>query len=302
MNIEAPTRAIDTRTAVEALVAAAKSGGYAPSIGNTQPWRWRLTGDTLDLHLERSRIRSAADLDGRLATLSCGAALHHARVTMAAHGWDITVTRMLQGADRDLLARLHVNHRSPADPTSAALQRMIPGRHIDRRAAADSPLNPEALATITAAVEAEGTRLHTLRTDQILDLAAAVERAQLSAAADPARQAELMYWTGLAAPNTDGTAPHGRGTVFIMLYGTADEPLNWLRAGEALSAGWISAAGQGVSVQPHSAPTETIATREAMRAMIARVGHPFLVLRLGMADPSGPGTPRLPTDQIIERY
>ncbi|WP_030434769.1 hypothetical protein [Actinoplanes subtropicus] len=73
MNIQAPTRTIDSLAAAEALVAAAEAAGYAPSIGNTQPWRWRLTGDTLDLHLVRSRMRRVSDLDGRLATVSCGA-------------------------------------------------------------------------------------------------------------------------------------------------------------------------------------------------------------------------------------
>jgi hypothetical protein len=41
-----------------------------------------------------------------------------------------------------------------------------------------------------------------------------------------------------------------------------------------------------------------------MRAMIASVGFPFLVLRLGTAGPTGPGiaqTPRLPAEQLIDR-
>lgn len=38
--------------------------------------------------------------------------------------------------------------------------------------------------------------------------------------------------------------------MFILLYGDADEPLNWLRAGEALSAGWLTATERGVSILP----------------------------------------------------
>jgi len=321
MDIEALLHPTDTRTAAKALVEAAMTAGYAPSIHNSRPWRWRVTGTTLDLHLVRGRILHASDPDGRLATLSCGAALHHARVAMAAHGWEITVTRMLQGADRDLLARLHVHHGAPADPAAAALLSMIPLRHTDRRAVAGTRVGPEALVAITAAVEAQGTRLHVLRSDQVLDLAAAADRALLSAAADPAWEAELTYWTGLAPPNTAGipaaaiagrnlgqrgdppvTVRHDTAAVFVMLHGSADEPLNWLRAGEALSAGWLTAGGQGVSVLPHSAPIETIATRQAMRAMIAGDGHPYLLLRLGTADPADAGAARIPTDQIIERY
>jgi nitroreductase len=315
MDIDALTHPTDTRAAAKALAEAATTAGYAPSIHNTQPWRWRLTGNTLDLHLVRGRIQQASDPDGRLATLSCGAALHHARITMAAHGWRITVTRMLQGADRDLLARLHVDHRSPADPAAAMLLGAIPSRHTDRRAVADTPLDPGALTAVTAAVEAQGTRLHTLRPDQLLDLATAADHAQHSQTADPAWQAELIYWTGLARPGRsvvpagaghDGSLPvtarHDRAAVFVMLYGSGDEPLDWLRAGEALSAGWLTATGRGVSVLPHSAPIETIATREALHAMIAGGGHPYLVLRLGTADPADAGRSHQPADQIIERY
>jgi hypothetical protein len=313
MDIDTLTHPADPRTAAEALVDAATTAGYAPSIHNTQPWRWRLTGNTLDLHLVRSRIMRTSDPDGRLATLSCGTALHHARVAMAAHGWQITVTRMLQGADRDLLARLHVDRTSPIDLTSVRLLSTISSRHTDRRAATDAPPDPEALTAITAAIEAQGTRVHTLRPDQLLELAAAADHAQRSQEADPAWQAELIYWTGIRAagvPDRDVdhhgdlpiTAGHDKAAVFVMLHDSADEPLNWLRAGEALSAGWLTATSHDVSVLPHSAPIETIATRQAMRAMIANIGYPYLVLRLGAGDPADARTPRLPADQIIERY
>jgi hypothetical protein len=59
-----------------------------------------------------------------------------------------------------------------------------------------------------------------------------------------------------------------------------------------------------VSVVPLSAPIEVVSTRQAMRAMIASVGYPFLMLRLGRIDPAETGTmhaPRLPAYQIIER-
>jgi len=143
---------------------------------------------------------------------------------------------------------------------------------------------------------------------------------------------ELAYWTGAARPAGTGipdaaipnratqttvpsrdfghhgdlpvSAGHDKAAVFVMLYGNTDEPLAWLRAGEALSAGWLTATEHGVSVVPHSAPIEVIATRQAMRAMIASVGYPCLVLRLGTIDPADTGTPqtsRLPAEQIIDR-
>jgi nitroreductase len=331
MDIDALTHPTDPQLAAHALAEAASTAGYAPSIHNTQPWRWRLTGDTLELRLARTRVLQVTDPDGRLATVSCGVALHHARVALSAHGWPATVTRMPEDTDRDLLARLHVNGRAPLDPRSLLDLRTISLRHTDRRPIVDVPVDPDDLAAITAAVEAQATHLHTLRPDDVLELAAASAHAQSSEAADPAWRAELAYWTGPARPAgtgipdaaiphhaTQSTVPsrdfghhgglavnagHDKMAVFVMLYGDADEPLAWLRAGEALSAGWLAATERGVSVVPHSAPIEVIATRQAMRAMIASIGHPYLVLRLGSADPAGTGpshASRLPAEQIID--
>jgi nitroreductase len=331
MDTDAMTHPTDPEVATHALAEAAAAAGYAPSILNTQPWRWRHTADTLELRLVRGRVLPVTDPDGRLATLSCGVALHHARVALAAQGWHATVTRMPPGGDPDLLARLHVEGRAPVDAPSVLHLRSIPLRHTDRRPVTGTPIDPAALAAITTAVQAEDTELHTLRPDQVLELAAAADHAQRNEAADPAWQAELAYWTGGTRPagagvpdaaipdrNTQTTVPgrdfghhgelpvsaaHDEAAVFVMLYGTTDEPVSWLRAGEALSAGWLTATELGVSVLPHSAPIEVIAARQALRAMIASIGYPFLVLRLGTTDPADAAashTSRLPAEQIID--
>ncbi|PWK30785.1 Acg family FMN-binding oxidoreductase [Actinoplanes xinjiangensis] len=331
MDIDALTHPTDPQLATHALTEAAAAAGYAPSIHNTQPWWWRLTGNTLELRLSPTRILQVTDPDGRLATISCGVALHHARIALSAQGWHATVTRMPDRTDSELLARLHLDGRAPVDPASVVHLRTIPLRHTDRRPVTSTPVDPAGLAAITAAVETQDTHLHTLRPDQVLELAAATEHAQRSEAADPAWQAELAYWTGPARPAGTGipdaaipqratrttvpsrdfghhgdlpvSAGHDRMAVFVMLYGTADEPLAWLRAGETLSAGWLTATEHDISVVPHSAPIEVIATRQAMRAMIASIGYPYLVLRLGSTDPADTGaahTTRLPTEQIID--
>jgi len=60
MDSDALTHPTDLQLATHALAEAASAAGYAPSIHNTQPWRWRLTADTLDLHLVPSRASSSA--------------------------------------------------------------------------------------------------------------------------------------------------------------------------------------------------------------------------------------------------
>jgi nitroreductase len=324
----------DAQVLSQALTEAATAAGHAPSIHNTQPWHWRLTGDHMDLFVERSRVLEVTDPDTRLATLSCGAALHHARVSLAAQGLRATVTRMPDPGDPDHLAHLRVDGPAPTpvEPLTVRRGQTIRLRHTDRRPVTGTLVGSDDLAAVTIAVEAEGTWLHILRPDQVLELAAAADHARRTEAADTAWQNELAYWTGGTRPTRSGipdaaipqdaprdtvpgrdfghhghlaiSAVHDQAAVFAILYGRDDTPLDWLRAGEALSAGWLTATELGVSVLPLSATVEMAATRQAMRVLLASRGRPYLVLRLGTTnaqDPVLPHTPRLPAEQIIER-
>jgi nitroreductase len=322
----------DAHVVEEALTEAAALAGHAPSIHNTQPWRWRLSAHTLDLHLERGRILEVTDPESRLATLSCGAALHHARVSLAAQGLHAKVTRLPDPADADHLARLHVDARTMVDLRAARRAQTILVRHTDRRPVTGTPVTADDIAGITDAVTAEDTWLHHLHDDQLHGLASAADHAQRAEVTDPGWRDELAYWTGgtrtdgagipdAAIPAVDPQTPvpgrnfghlggmpisaeHDRAATFVMLYGRSDEQLGWLRAGEALSAGWLTATERGITVLPFSAPIEVAGTREVLRSIVAGLGYPYLVLRLGVIDPTvpdAPVAPRLPVNQTIER-
>jgi hypothetical protein len=49
--------------------------GRAPSVHNTQPWRFTVGGDAIELHADASR-QLHVDPDGREMIISCGAALY----------------------------------------------------------------------------------------------------------------------------------------------------------------------------------------------------------------------------------
>ncbi|HEX8385847.1 MAG TPA: nitroreductase family protein, partial [Rubricoccaceae bacterium] len=52
----------------------------APSARNTQPWRFHVAGNTLELWADRTRGLPVVDPAGRELTISCGAALYHLRL------------------------------------------------------------------------------------------------------------------------------------------------------------------------------------------------------------------------------
>ena len=320
-----------TSPAASALAQAANAAGLAPSVFNTQPWRWRIFPERLELHAERSRQLGVADPEGRLLTISCGAALHHARVALAAEGWEAVVVRLPEPQDADLLARVSLGERSGVTNEAMRRYQALQVRRTDRRQLLDQPVPPEALAEIRAAVEGEHNHLHLLHPEQVNDLSVAAARADVLEATDSALRAEMAYWVGgrrpagtgvpdtviPTAPQTagvpqrdlgrTGTMPSSPGTdrsaTYAVIFGAEDSPVWWLRAGEALSAAWLVASVHGVSVLPFSAPMEVSTTRMILRRLLAGVGHPYLVLRLGLVDPDEPAPPhppRLAPTQTVE--
>jgi nitroreductase len=271
-------------TITDGIADAVAAAVHAPSIHDTRPWRWLPANDTVDLYLDRDRVLSGTDPDARMATISCGAALHHARTVLAAQGWRVTVARMPDAADQEHLARLRVYAAAPPDATAVRHVRTMPARRTNRRPATGAPVNAEDLRTLAATVQAEGAWLHYLDSDQVTALRAAAEQAQGGDAAESTWRAELGYWTGSWVPavaDESISAASDRAARFAILHGRSDEPRDWLRAGEALSAAWLMATERNISVLPMSAPVEIRGTREAMRRILSYLSHPFLVLRFG---------------------
>jgi nitroreductase len=313
------------------LARAARIGGYAPSIHNTQPWRWRILGSTLELIAQRERQLEVTDPVGRLLTISCGAALHHVRLSLEAEGWPPHVERLPDPLGPDLLARITLTDQMSPPPETTRLAQAIRIRHTDRRPVPDVAIDPTQLAELRDICEAEGSRLHLLAAEDIVELAAAAAHAQYLEATDPAWRDELAYWAGgeraegtgvpsdaIPAESPHTTVPgrdfgrpgtlsisagHDRYARYAILHADGDLAVNWLRGGEALSALWLAATEKALTVVPMSAAIEVPRTRRALRGMLADLGEPLLVLRFGAGDPERAGpphTPRLPADQVVE--
>src|SRR5919112_4182009 len=102
---------IDQRTVRSALALAAA----APSVHNSQPWRWVVGPHAVHLYADLSRWLPATDAQGRDMIVSCGAALHHARVALAAVGLASSVHRMPHPDEPEHLATLQLHPRLADD-------------------------------------------------------------------------------------------------------------------------------------------------------------------------------------------
>ncbi len=323
------TSSVD-RPITETLIEAAVVAGAAPSVHNTQPWLWRVGSDRLELYAERERQLTAADPDGRMMTISCGVALHHARLALAADGWRVDTARLPDPANPDLLARIVLTGQEPASDETLRMYQNIRLRHTDRRPVSRTPVPPQALETLIQVAYREGARLQVLRPDEVNELAIAVSHAASVNAGDPMIQEELARWAGgqradnLGIPDEvipqhqpettvpvrdlarTGTLPiggeHDRTAVYALLHGDTDDALGWLRGGEALSAVWLAATGLGIGAMPISEAVEMPASRQRLRRILSYIGWPYVALRLGIPDPGQPAiprTPRLPAEKIV---
>lgn len=197
--------AVRVSPAGRALTEAVLAALDAPSILNTQPWRWRIDGDTAQLRADRSRQLATIDPDGRLLTLSCGAALHHVRVALAADGVAAEVAYLPDGDDPDLLATVHPAGAVERGAQAQRLRRAMSIRRTDRRPFADQDVPEAALDRLRAAAAAAGADLHLVRPRDQVDVVVAAGHAADVEREDPAYRAELAAWVRDGA--ADGVPP-----------------------------------------------------------------------------------------------
>ena len=310
--------------------------GRAPSVHNTQPWRWRLDADGLELNADRSRQLRAGDPQGRNLVISCGTALHHAEVAAQALGWSSQVQRVPHGPESTLLARLTFV-RDVVPPGSAELIETIERRCTDRRRFTSWPVPEERLAHLAKRAETWGT--HAVPLTDVTDRFRAelfVNRALDSQGEDDRVTRELQEWvdhggadgipsSNLPASNppaadqprglrpsrfplgvleeTDGREVEGSDGL-IVLCGPDDDVTAWLQAGEGLSALWLAATTEGLSVVPLSHVVDVPETREALqREVLGGLAKPLILVRVGWQPISRselPRTPRRPVDEILD--
>src|SRR5690349_9398136 len=95
-----------TRPDSSVLQLAVELACRAPSLHNSQPWRWEHSGGELKLFGDRTRLLPAADPTGRQLHISCGAALHHLSVGLLGLRWTTDIRYERRAISPDLLATI----------------------------------------------------------------------------------------------------------------------------------------------------------------------------------------------------
>ena len=323
-----------TRTTAdtEIIAKAIQLACRAPSLHNSQPWRWVVGEAAVDLFADHERVVRSADRSGREAIISCGAALDHFRIAMAAAGWKTNVDPFPNPSDRDHLASLdfapaHYVTTAERDRADAILSRRTDRLpfHAPSHWESFEPVLRKTIGHSKATVDI-------LADDARPTLAEASRLTESFRRYDEYYHDELHWWTEPFRPY-QGVPPsalvseeerarvdinrefpvtqHGdrRSAVqadeskVLVLSTPEDTRADALNCGEALSTVLLECTMAGLATCTLTHITELAESRAVIQNLLGTTAFPQLLIRVGKApalEETPAPTPRRPLSEIMQ--
>jgi hypothetical protein len=305
----------------------------APSGHNTQPWKFRIAGATVELYGDFGRRLPVADPDNRELVMSCGAALLNLRV--AARNFGLTAAANLcPDPDRpDLLAEFRLTGRALAGRGDHRLFNAISERRTSRLPFDRREIPRPVLYRLQRAAAYEDCWMWFAATKDVR-----VQVADLIAAGDCSLNANVEFRNELSrwlrsneCPDRDGLPgfAYGLGDLasrvapqiirpvpfarplaqrdrdlalnapaFAVLGTDADGLESWMIAGQALGRILLAAQSEGLAASFFLQPIEIPDLRDKLAHIVGEPGYPQITFRLG-SGPRVPPTPRRPLSDVL---
>jgi len=302
----------------------------APSVHNTQPWRFRVGKYAIELYADPAR-KLQMDPVGREMLISCGAALFGLRLAIRSLCYQPMIDLLPDPKRLRLLAIARLGAAQPMTARERQLLEALPHRHTHRGPWDPGPLPAGLAAGIQHDALAEGAELvlldEAIGYQKLADIADTVGRRQ---DLDPVARAEVRRWSRVTAdPAHDGVPAHafpasagrqpgrlrqrdfdqGRRQGLLpaggpppaataVLITLGDGRADWLRAGQALHRLLAHAAVSWVFASLYTQPLEADAIRVLIKDRLALPGTPQMLLQLGLAHTTHATARRSPADLI----
>jgi nitroreductase len=323
-----------TKTLVdtELIAGAVRLACRAPSLHNSQPWRWVASPNAVDLFGDPDRVVRSTDSSGREAIMSCGAALDHFRVAMTAAGWNTHIEEFPNPNDFRHLASIDF---SPVEfITQACRDRAdaILRRRTDRLPFR-APAHWESFEPILRAFGEPLARLDVLPPEMRPQLAQASQLTEWVRRYDDSYHRELQWWT---APYraSEGVPPDalvseterervgidrnfpisghadrraaitGDQAKVLVVSTPEDTRVDAFHCGRVLSTLLLECTMVGLATCPLTHITEMPASRDIIRDLIGRPSDmPQVLIRVGTApklEQTPAPTPRRALEDVLE--
>ncbi|MEI8406574.1 MULTISPECIES: Acg family FMN-binding oxidoreductase [unclassified Kribbella] len=317
----------DVQLSTEQIDVLLRAAIAAPSMHNTQPWRFEVNGLVIDVYLDGSRTLPAEDPTGRAMRIAAGTATFNLRCAAASLGYATWLGLAPDAEEPDLLARIVLEPSSTTDQRLRDLYAEIPRRHTSRDPIRTAPLAQQTRIDLAKAALADGAELTWLSAEQIETVVDMFLDTDLREIGDWRRSAERAHWVGgnraddgipssALGPRASsyrtafrdlGTRPADRTRTqaafeqhpnLAVLSTEHDEPADQVSAGIALERVLLTATGHGVAASFLNQPLEYDDLRQKVQRMTGRAGFADMVIRFGHAHPSG-STPRRPVEDFV---
>ncbi|MBO0830856.1 MAG: hypothetical protein J2P29_02690, partial [Actinobacteria bacterium] len=167
----------------------------APSIHNSQPWKFRPGSQGIELLADPDRKLTAVDPEGRELMISCGAAIFGLRLGLRGVGRIPAIALLPDPAQPLLVGRVRPAGHAARTTAEGDLIRAVPHRHTHRGPFTPGDVPARLIATMQADAAAEGCELRVITDPRVIGrLGHLVRRAAAHQRADAAITAELGRW------------------------------------------------------------------------------------------------------------
>ena len=303
----------------------------APSVLNTQPWRFFAHGDVIDVGAVPSRGLPAVDPSARETYISCGAAVLNLRLGIASLR-RTPVVRLLPNPENPAhVASVRIGRPMTLSEDGRRLADAILNRRTSREPFSDEPV-PETLRNqLVSAAEREGARLDFVPAWRRQIVVSAVFDADVTQRQSPRVVEEVRSWTLQRKEGDSGiptsalgprarsgsatvrdfalgqsvarreTAEFGKDEPLAVLVTREDDALAWVLAGVSLQRVLLTATVHNLSSGLLTSPLEVPSLRDPLMEGASAPGHPQVLLRFGFG-PEPPPTPRRAVAEVLRHF
>jgi hypothetical protein len=290
----------------------------APSNHNTQPWKFRIHDDSLDVNIDKSSALNFIDPHFRQLAISCGAAIGMFEVAAKYFGYEPIVKMIMDETETGVVANITLGQKIASDPHNIRLFKAILLRQTNRRFFAETPVAKQVLKSCRDLSADNGVEI-----SYITEQENKIRVANLSEVAIRHQHDQPWYRREFASRlRSNGSEKTGMSSFgfysinlptflarFIMdLFNTGkssavfnrrkildgspaiaifatelDEQESWLNTGKALSLVLLELCSQGLTASYLNQAIEVDNLRPQLARIVSSRGFPQLMIRIGQA-------------------